>query len=276
MTIEAWLSCQSQRIRSDSPRLDAELLLAERLGKTRAYLLAFGDQDIPEAVLKRLDREADQLSAGYPVAYLLGKKAFWDMELNVSPATLIPRADTETLIEVVQTLFPADTQATMIDLGTGSGAIAIALSREFINAAISATDISDDALVIAKSNAARWQTAPITFFKRAWLTGFPPQSFDLIVSNPPYIAEDDVHLGHLHGEPLTALTSGEQGLADIKTIIQQSQTALKSGGWLVLEHGYRQGQAVRRLLANAGWQQVKTSKDLGGNERITAARKCGW
>lgn len=273
MTIEQWLVTATDTIVADDPVAVAEILLAERLGKNRAFVSAFPETVISKSQQKQLNQDLTRLASGYPLAYLLGKKGFWDMELHVSEATLIPRADTETLIEVAQTLFPADTTAHIADLGTGSGAIAIALSRVFAQSTVTATDISKSALDIAQLNAANWQIAPIYFKQTEWLAGFADNAFDLIASNPPYIAENDGHLSALKYEPRIALTAEKNGLADIETIVLQAQTALTSSGWLLLEHGYDQGQVVRDLLANSYWQAIKTHRDLGGNERITAAQR---
>ncbi len=273
MNINDWLNQQSARIPTDTPRLDAELLLAARLGKSRAYLFAFADEAISSENLAQLECDIKQLASGYPLAYLLGKKAFWDMELRVTEATLIPRADTETLLEIAETLFPHDTRAKMIDLGTGSGAIAIALSRIFPHAHITATDMSTEALAVAQENAKAWQGAEVHFMQNSWLAGFDADSFDLIASNPPYIEENDPHLAALRYEPISALTAPQRGLADIQCIISQAQTVLKPHGWLLLEHGYDQGQAVRDLLSGSPWPEVQTRRDLGGNERITMAKK---
>lgn len=269
MDIQSWLSIAESRIQSDSPTLDAELLLAEHLGKSRAYLFAFADEVLSDELQARLAGDIEQLANGYPLAYLLGKKAFWDMQLTVTPDTLIPRADTELLIELMLDLFPKNYTGNFIDLGTGTGAIAIALSREFPLATMTATDFSDKALKIAKANAADWQKSPITFVETSWLSGFAPQSFDAIVSNPPYIEENDEHLAALRHEPITALTAPEQGLADIRMIIKQAQTCLKPNGYLLLEHGYNQGKAVRQLFQNANWHDIATHQDLGGNDRVT-------
>lgn len=269
MNIQTFLKQTAQSISSDNPQLDAELLLAERLDKSRSYLVAFADEVLSSSILSQLEKDVQQLEKGYPLAYLLGKKAFWDMELRVTEATLIPRADTETVIEVAQTLLPVSTTANIIDLGTGSGAIAIALSRIFTQSTITATDSSADALAVAQLNAESWQTAPITFKQASWLTGFGAGEFDLIVSNPPYIVEGDVHLDKLAYEPITALTAPNNGLSDLKTIITQSQFALNPRGWLLLEHGYDQGQLVRDLFDDTLWENVLTHRDLGGNERVT-------
>lgn len=272
MNIQSWLIQATQRIKSDSPQLDAELLLADRLGKSRAYLLAFGEEILSDKLLAQLETHVVQLANGYPLAYLLGKKAFWDMELTVTPDVLIPRADTELLIELALDLLPQDTPINVVDLGTGSGAIAIALSREFPQATITATDISEAALAVARRNAEQWQQAPINFIQTTWLDGFSPRSFDAIISNPPYIEENDKHLPTLCHEPITALTAPDNGLADIKRIIEQAQTCLKPNGYLLLEHGYNQGQAVRNLFDNTTWSAIATHQDLGGNDRVTQAK----
>lgn len=272
MTIKDWLRQAVARIASDSPQLDAELLLAERLGKSRAYLHAFADENLLPDLLTQLEKDVKKLADGYPPAYLLGKKSFWDMELRVTEATLIPRADTETLIEVAQQLFPGGTAATMIDLGTGSGAIAIALSRLFPSAKITATDLSAEALAVAQQNAENWQIAPIELIQTSWLDGFECEQFDLIAGNPPYIEENDKHLSSLCYEPITALTAPDNGLADIKQIIEQAQTCLKPNGCLLIEHGYDQGHAVRELLTHPTWFNIQTHQDLGGNDRVTQAQ----
>lgn len=275
VTVKHWLDTAVTRIVADDPQAVAETLLATRLGKNRAYLHLFPDMPLSDLLQTQLMSELTRLADGYPLAYLLGKKAFWDMDLTVTEATLIPRADTETLIEVAQTLFAPDTTAAMIDLGTGSGAIAIALSRLFKQAAVTATDISAAALAVAQRNAADWQTAPIRFVQTSWLQGFADAEFDLIAANPPYIAKGDTHLAALRHEPADALIAENHGLADIQIIIEQAQTKLKPNGWLLLEHGYDQGSAVRTLLAEAAYyrQTVTTYRDLGGNERITAAQR---
>ncbi len=289
-TIANWLEYATNHIKSDTPRLDAELLLAHYLGKNRAYLLAFADEPIADDVLPILADKIKQLATGYPLAYLLGKKSFWDMELTVTEDTLIPRADTETLIETCEQLLPADFTGNIIDLGTGSGAIAIALSRVFPNANITATDNSQAALSVAQQNAKEWQIAPIRFISANWFSPiatnkstpntdnytdslFPNHHFDIIVSNPPYIEENDEHLPHLTYEPITALTATDNGLADIKIIIQQSADKLKNGGYLLLEHGYNQGEEIRNYFTQfPHWQSIQTIKDLGSNDRVTIAQ----
>lgn len=274
MLIKEWLQKNIVSIVSDSPQLDAELLLSERLGKSRAYIRAFDDDNITEDIVKQLDTDVQKLAKGYPLAYIIGKKSFWDMELCVTEDTLIPRADTETVIEVVCDLFAPHSEISLIDLGTGSGAIALALSRIFTKAHIVATDISEKALAVAQKNAQQWQGSDITFVKTSWLDGFDKQKFNLIVSNPPYIIEDDEHLTNLTYEPIAALTAADNGLADIITIVEQATQHIHHDGWLVLEHGYHQGSEVRALLGRSGWQNIQTHRDLGGNERLTIGQFC--
>lgn len=281
-TIGQWLENAEHHIASATPRLDAELLLSHYLGKNRAYLLAFADEELPTEIYPTLSQALKRLVKGEPLAYVLGEKSFWDMTLKVTEDTLIPRADTETLIELCQQLLPADFNGKILDLGTGSGAIAIALSRVFPEAELTATDNSQAALSIAKTNADRWQGSPITFVYANWflLLGedlphvvFPPNSFDLIISNPPYIEENDPHLADLTYEPITALTAQDNGLADIKNIIQDADKYLNNGGYLLLEHGYDQGQNIRQLFKQSPhWQAIQTARDLGNNERVTLAQ----
>ncbi len=282
ISISDWLNYATANIKSESPRLDAELLLSHHLGKNRAYLLAFADEFLPNELLPILTDKVKLLATGYPLAYLLGKKSFWDMELTVTEDTLIPRADTETIIEICEKILPIDFNGNVLDLGTGSGAIAIALSRLFTKATITATDKSRKALSVAKLNADDWQIAPINFACADWFPPldnncadevFPNNGFDVIISNPPYIEENDIHLKSLSYEPITALTAADNGLADIKTIIEQASNYLKNNGYLLLEHGYNQGNSIRDYFSTfPHWQNIQTMQDLGGNDRVTMAK----
>lgn len=271
MTIQSWLTEAAQRLAVDRPTIEAELLLCHRLKKSRAFLFAFPETPLSSQDQTALTQDLDKLVKGYPLAYLLGEQSFWDMTLTVTPDVLIPRSDSELMIELLIDYLPSTSKQHFVDLGTGSGALALALSREFPQATLTATDLSSKALAVAKTNAKVWQVAPVHFIQTTWLAGLSPCSFDVIVSNPPYIADNDPHLLDLLHEPLMALTSPDKGLADLKAIIEQAPTYLKPNGHLFLEHGYQQGQAVRALLSNQHWQQVHTHRDLGGNERITQA-----
>lgn len=250
-------------------------MICHQLQKNTAYLRAHDRQSLgyflDTKAFSQLTAQLKKLKTGYPVAYLLGFKDFWDMRLMVSEATLIPRADSETLIEVLLTLYDKEAEFSLIDLGTGSGALAIAANREFTNATVFAVDNSMAALEIARQNAANWQTSEIQFYHASWLESFTGNRLDCIISNPPYIDENDPHLADLMFEPIGALTAKDNGLADIKTIIKQAETKLKPGGYLLLEHGYNQAQAVQDLFNPNIWTNITTHQDLGGNDRVTVA-----
>lgn len=274
MTILSFLAQVNTRyptLRTD----DIERLLENLLDKNTAYLRAFPEHELTSAQVQTLTLQLSSLEQGTPLAYLIGHQAFWDMELRVNEHTLIPRPDTEILVErvkmCVEKHFPANATCSMLDLGTGSGAIAIALSRLFPDASIVATDISAEALAVAKVNAKNWSSAPISFVQTSWLSDIH-ECVDIIVSNPPYIASDDEHLCDLAHEPQTALTAGKDGLDDIRAIIADAPRCLHENGWLFLEHGYDQGDAVRALFSDAVWHISTTVKDYGGNDRVTFAQ----
>ncbi|GAP66110.1 (protein release factor)-glutamineN5-methyltransferase [Mizugakiibacter sediminis] len=210
--------------------------------------------------------------AGEPVAYLVGRRGFWSLELEVTPATLIPRAETERLVELALARLPADAAARVADLGTGSGAIALAIARERPRARVVATDASAEALAVARRNAARLGLGNVVFAQGDWCAALgEARDFDLIVSNPPYIAAGDPHLGEgdLRFEPAAALASGADGLDAIRRIVRDARAHLRPGGGLLFEHGYRQGAAVRALLAAAGYREVFSARDLEGRERVS-------
>ncbi len=254
-------------------RIDAQLLhlyALDRDASERAWLLAHDTDELDAAMLARLEPLLQRRLAGEPLAYITGHKEFFGLPLQVDARVLDPRADTETLVEWALDLLPAQTPCTVIDLGTGSGAIALALQQHRPQASVSAVDASAEALAVARSNAERLQL-PVRFIHSHWLREVQG-SFDLIVSNPPYIRSDDPHLAALQHEPLQALASGADGLDDIRAIIAQAPTHLNAGGWLLLEHGYDQAEAVRSLLTQAGWRQVQSRQDLAGTERCTGAQ----
>lgn len=254
---------------SDTPRLDVELLLGAVLERPRSWLFTW-----PEHVLEA-DQQArfEQLLArrrhGEPVAHLTGYRDFWTLRLRVSPDTLIPRPDTEVLVEQALALLPAQ-PARVADLGTGTGAIALALASERPQWQLVATDLQPGAVALARENARAHRLANVEILQGSWCA--PLQGwFDMIVSNPPYIDPHDPHLqqGDVRFEPLTALIADEQGMADIRSIAEQARGYLRPGGWLLFEHGYAQGAAVRALLQRLGYTRVDTQRDLGGNERVT-------
>lgn len=261
---------------SESWKLDAELLLADAIGKPREYLFTWPDEALSESQLKKFDESCERRSTNEPVAYILGRQAFWDFELVVSPAVLIPRPETELLVEnAIEILrqLPQD-NVVALDLGTGSGAIALALAAEDSRWQISAVDSSEAALAVARGNASSLQLANIEFILTSWCDGLEPNCYDLIAANPPYVEEGDKHLleGSLPFEPIAALVADEQGLADIRTIVDQARACLKDGGWLLIEHGYNQREAVMKILSDAAYQEIECSKDLSGVDRMTRAR----
>ena len=254
-------------------RLDAQLLHLLALGRPlheRAWLLAHDTDTLDEAALEKLAPLLQRRAAGEPLAYITGTKEFFGLPLQVDPRVLDPRPDTETLVEWALEHLPVDAARDVIDLGTGSGAIALALQHQRPHARVSAVDASTDALAVAQANAQQLKL-PVRFIHSHWLRGVQGH-FDVIVSNPPYIAADDPHLAALKHEPLQALASGADGLRDIRTLIEQAPMHLKPGGWLLLEHGYDQAEAVRALLRQAGWQNVQSRQDLAGIERCTGGQ----
>lgn len=255
-------------------RIDAQLLHLFALGREphdRAWLLAHDTDEIDATVLARLEQLLQRRSAGEPLAYITGHKEFFGLPLQVDARVLDPRPDTETLVEWALERMPEGASCEVLDLGTGSGAIALALQHQRPNAKVTAVDASHDALAVAKANARHLQL-PVDFIHSHWLQEVSG-SFDLIVSNPPYIRADDPHLAALRHEPLQALASGPDGLDDIRVIIEQAPARLKRGGWLLLEHGYDQAAAVRTLFTQAGWENAQSRLDLAGTERCTGAQK---
>ena len=255
-------------------RIDAQLLhllALERPPHDRAWLVAHDTDELVDDVLARLEPLLQRRLAGEPLAYITGAKEFFGLPLQVDARVLDPRPDTETLVEWALQVIPEDAPCDVIDLGTGSGAIALALQHQRPQARVSAVDVSPEALAVARGNAERLQL-PVRFIHSHWLRDVQG-AFDLIVSNPPYIRADDPHLAALTHEPLQALASGADGLEDIRAIIERAPAHLKPGGWLLLEHGYDQAEAVRALFAHAGWQNVQSRQDLAGIERCTGAKK---
>lgn len=263
----------SERLPGEEARREAEILLDAVLQRGRAWLFAYSDAVLTDADLTRFDALVQQRIDGQPVAYLLGRRDFFGLELQVSPATLIPRADTETLVEQALRVADGKSGLKVLDLGTGSGALALALARHLPRSEIWATDRSDAALQIAKANAMRLAMANLRFGAGDWWMALPSDApaFDLIVSNPPYIDAGDPHLqqGDLRFEPRSALVADEHGLADLRRIIEGAPAHLAPGGWLLLEHGWQQGEAVRSLLQQTGARDVATVTDLGGQPRVS-------
>jgi release factor glutamine methyltransferase len=268
------LARASARIGGDAARLEAELLLAHMLGVSRAKLYAWPEL-VPDADSRaRFERAIEARAAGEPVAYLLGHREFWKLDLSVSPAVLIPRPETERLVELALERIAPDRAVRIADLGTGSGAIALAIASERPRARVLATDASADALVVARANAERLAVRNVTFAQGDWCDALGALRFDVIVSNPPYIAEGDPHLdaGDLPREPRSALASGVDGLDAIRRIVACAPAQLDPGGWLLLEHGWEQASHVRALLVGAGFVAVESARDDAGHERVSLGR----
>lgn len=258
---------------SASARLDAELLLASALALTRTDLYREPERPLDDAAAARFETLLNARASGMPVAYLRGRAEFWSLELEVTPDVLVPRAETELLVEIALELAPP--HAVLADLGTGSGAIALALGHERPDALVVASDKSARALAIAAKNRARLHLEQVVLVQSDWLRPFRPDAFDLIVANPPYIAPDEraqlpLELGF---EPAHALFAADAGLADLHAIIEQSTAALRAGGWLVLEHGASQAPAVSECMRRENYTDIETRRDLAGRDRVTLGRR---
>ncbi|WP_111979499.1 peptide chain release factor N(5)-glutamine methyltransferase [Algibacillus agarilyticus] len=263
---------------SDSAKLDAELLLLHVLGKeNRAYLYTWPDKIVTDEQLVTFNRLLDKRLQGLPIAYILGNKEFWGLPFKVAPSTLIPRPDTETLVESALTLALKKQQKSghILDLGTGTGAIALALKSELPDWSITATDYKTEAIQLAKENSVLNQL-DIDLYSGSWFDALPVQheKFDIIVSNPPYIRENDPHLteGDVRFEPLSALTAPLNGLQDIMHIIANAPTYLRPRGWILIEHGYDQKEDVIKLFEKGNYINIENIADLNGQARVTLAQ----
>lgn len=256
-------------------RVDSEWLLAHAVRRSRSWLFTHASDLMEQEAAERFASFVERRSRGEPVAYIIGTQGFWSLELNVTDATLIPRPETERLVELALERIPMDAMRRVLDLGTGSGAIALALATERPVADITAVDTSDAAVRVAQGNATQLGLSKIRFLVGDWLAPVAGERFDIIVSNPPYIEADDPHLtqGDLRFEPLSALAAGLDGLQDLRTIVRDAWDALASDGWLLLEHGWKQGPAVRELFDVDHWDNIHTALDLEQRERVTLARK---
>jgi len=252
-------------------RLEAQILLGQALGRSRAGLIAHGDDPLdPEQTAAFADLFERRWS-GEPIAYILGEREFYSLNFKVTPAVLIPRPETELLVELALERIPADGPCRVLDLGTGSGAVAVTLALHRPQAKVIAVDQSATALEVARENAQQLGAGNLRLIQSDWYAALDGEKFDLIVSNPPYIASADPHLaqGDLRFEPAAALASGANGLDDIRTIVRGAATHLKPGGWLLFEHGYDQAAACRELLVQSGFEQIGSSTDLAGIERVS-------
>jgi release factor glutamine methyltransferase len=254
--------------------VDAKVLLAHVLGCNRAWLAAHETDGLTQDEASAFAALCNRRRAGEPVAYLTGTREFWGLTLTVTPDVLIPRPETETLVEFALSKLPREASLRVLDLGTGSGAIALALARDRPQAALLAADHSEAALAVARGNAERLKLNNITFVAADWYAGIPPGMFNLIASNPPYIGAVDPHLqeGDLRFEPSSALSPGIDGQSALRAIIGGARERLTPGGWLVVEHGYDQSEAVQSLFRDAGFAEVTALRDLAGIARIVAGR----
>ncbi|MGA9851401.1 MAG: peptide chain release factor N(5)-glutamine methyltransferase [Gammaproteobacteria bacterium] len=259
---------------SPTPRLDAEILLAHVLATPRSHLFARPEQRIDGNKLRLFALLVVARRKGRPVAHLTGLQDFWSLSLKVTPATLIPRPETELLVEETLRYVPVGARWYLLDLGTGSGALALALAKERPHCILTATDISRSALAVARENAKTLGINNVEFIQGEWFAPISSRRYGVIVSNPPYVRNDDPHLriGDLRFEPRRALTGGPDGLAAIRKIVLRAPTHLDPGGVLLLEHGYDQAEPVRALFSAAGFADIHTTRDLGGRERVTGGR----
>jgi release factor glutamine methyltransferase len=269
-------------------RLDAQLLLARRLGRPRAWLIAHEDAAVAATDSAALEQDLRRRAGGTPLAYIVGEREFHGLVLQVSPAVLVPRPETEGLVDWAlnilaraedapaicagpATAAPTPPTPQVVDLGTGSGAIALAVKHGHPAAQVTATDASQEALAVAQANAARLGLQ-VAFVAGSWWNPLADRRFDLALSNPPYVAEGDPHLAALDDEPIAALTPGGDGLAALRQIVAAAPAHLNAGAWLLLEHGFDQDGAVRALLADAGFERVETRADLAGLPRTTGGQ----
>ncbi|WP_087019354.1 peptide chain release factor N(5)-glutamine methyltransferase [Thaumasiovibrio subtropicus] len=274
MTVEQWLKYAKQQLTtagSSSPAIDAEVLLLSVLDKPRSYLFTWPDKALTATQSDQLQVFLSRRLSGEPVAYITGVREFWSLPLQVAPSTLIPRPDTERLVELALQKLPSS-GGDVLDLGTGTGAVALALASERPDCQLTGIDLQPEAVSLAKSNATALSIENATFLQGSWYSPLQDGTkFAVIVSNPPYIDPDDEHLtqGDVRFEPLSALIADKQGMADIEWIAEQGRCHLSDGGWLMFEHGYDQGPLARDCLTALGYCDVVTEQDYAGHDRVT-------
>lgn len=270
MNIRDLLSRAQRSLQSETIALDCELLLCYCLGKDRAYLYTWPEREIDNVKVNEFQALLERRKCGEPIAYLIGTREFWSLPLQVNNSTLIPRPDTERLVEVALDLALPE-KARVLDLGTGTGAIALALASENCHWHVLGVDVAEDAISLAQKNAGDLKIGNAQFLQSNWFESIPRQSFDLIVSNPPYIDENDAHLsqGDVRFEPRRAIVAAQNGFAAINDIASAAKPYLQHDGWLLFEHGFTQAAAVRTLLSQLGYSDISTWNDWGGNERVT-------
>lgn len=275
MNYSSWLIYATNKLsKLQYGRRDAEILLQHVTKKNIAYILAFSEINLTEKEKKILNIFLKRRCDGEPIAYILKKKEFWSFILNVSPVTIIPRFDTEFLVEVALKFLSNDKFFKILDLGTGTGAIALALAVEFSNSFIFGIDIKNSIISLARYNAKKLKINNVEFYKSNWFDSVFPQKFDMIISNPPYIGKKELFLMNkeVKFEPKSALLSKQDGLADIKFIINHSRDFLKNNGWLILEHGFLQAEKVRNFFIDFFYKEVLTFKDYNGFDRVSIGR----
>ena len=275
VTIRAILEDATRRLEalSDSARLDAELLLARAIDMPRSYLFAHPEEPLDELAVGRFEEALRRRLAGEPMAYIRGTREFWSLELMVTPATLVPRPETEVLVDLALREIPRRADWNVLDLGTGSGAIAIAIAKERPLASVTATDSSAAALEVARQNARQHEIPNVQFLAGDWTEPVRDKRFNVIVSNPPYVRSGDEALDALHREPRDALCAGEDGLDAIRVLARDCGPLLEPGGALLIEHGADQREAVEELLRKHGWKEITCHTDYAGLPRVTIARK---
>jgi release factor glutamine methyltransferase len=271
MKVKFTITETASRLNSDEAILDARLLLQHILNVNHAWLIAHGDDTLTPKQYTAYEELLQRRINGEPIAHILGSREFFGLPLKVTPDTLIPRPDTETLVEQALAIIPQQSSYQVLDLGTGTGAITLAIAKNRPLAHVTAVDFSESALAVARENAENLTIHNVNFLHSHWFSALNNKRFDVIVSNPPYIAENDPHLsqGDVRFEPKSALTSGADGLNDIRHIIEQAPQHLNPSGWLLLEHGYDQANAVAELLAQAHFKEIGNGLDLAGIQRVT-------
>lgn len=274
MTVDQALRDAAERLSaSDTSRLDAEVLLAWVCQVDRTWLYTWGDRRLSADQSSRFGELVARREQGWPVSYLTGYREFWGLELSTAPSTLIPRPDTERLVEAALAVAGAGPGA-LLDLGTGTGAVALAFASERPQWRVIGVDLLPEAVALAQANAERLGIANAEFLRGDWFAGLDGRRFEVIVSNPPYIADDDPHLarGDLRFEPRSALVASAQGMAALELLVDRAPRYLQAGGWLWLEHGFEQAAAVRERLGWAGFAKVESHRDLGGRERVSGGQ----
>jgi len=277
MRLDAVISDAVSRLsdRSDSACLDAEILLCQTINVPRSYLFAHPEDVLDELTRDRFEAQLQRRISGEPISYITGTREFWSHDFLVSPATLIPRPETELLVELALREIPRKSEWQVLDLGTGSGAIAISIAAERLRSQVTATDISPDALAIARENGGQAELSNLVFLAGSWAAPVTGKLFNIIVSNPPYVAEDDTALAGLQYEPKKALISGMDGLDDIRILARDCADILAQDGWLMMEHGINQADDVANILKAENWTDITCHNDLSGRPRVTVARRNG-